>query len=96
MTVPVAQLSISGSWSAATATPGSVIGFTVTLANTGKVAYTGITVATDPSGVFANATSNGDQAATSGTITVTATGASWTGEHPGGRHGHDHRHGDGE
>ena len=82
MTVPVAQLSISGSWSAATATPGSVIGFTVILANTGKVAYTGITVATDPSGVFANATSNGDQAATSGSITVTATGASWTGSIP--------------
>ena len=82
VTVPVAQLSIGGFWSAATTTPGSVIGFTVTLANTGKVAYTGITVATDPSEVFANATSNGDQAATSGTIVVTATGASWTGSIP--------------
>ena len=82
VTVPVAQLSIGGFWSAATATPGSVLGFTVTLANTGQVAYTGITVATDPSEVFANATSNGDQAATSGTIVVTATGASWTGSIP--------------
>ena len=59
-----------------------MIGFTVTLANTGQVAYTGITVATDPSEVFANATSNGDQAATSGTIVVTPTGASWTGSIP--------------
>ena len=50
VTVAVAQLSIGGCWSAATATPGSVLGFTVTLANTGQVAYTGITVATDPSG----------------------------------------------
>ena len=84
VTVGVSQLAISGSWSAATTTPGSVIGFTVTLANTGKAPYTGITVATDPSGVFANATSNGDQAATSGTITVTPTGASWTGSIPAG------------
>ena len=84
VTVGVAQLSIGGYWSAATTTPGSVIGFTVILANTGKVPYTGITVATDPSEVFANATSNGDQAATSGTITVTATGASWTGSIPAG------------
>ncbi len=82
VTVDVAQLSIGGFWSAATTTPGSVLGFTVTLANTGQVAYTGITVVTDPSEVFANATSNGDQAATSGTIVVTATGASWTGSIP--------------
>jgi uncharacterized repeat protein (TIGR01451 family) len=82
VTVGVAQLAISGGWSAPTTTPGSVLGFTVTLANTGQVPYTGITVATDPSEVFANATSNGDQAATSGTITVTPTGASWTGSIP--------------
>ena len=66
----------------ATATPGQVVGFTVTLANTGQVPYAGITVATDPSEVFANATSNGDESATSGTIVVTATGASWTGDIP--------------
>ena len=95
VTVPVALLRISG-WNVATATPGSVIRFTVTLANAGKVAYTGITMATDLSGVFDNATSNGDRAATSGSITVTATGASWTGSIPAGGTVIDDRHGDGE
>ena len=81
-TVGVAQLTITASWNVATTTPGSVARFTATLANAGQVPYTGITVATDPSEVFANATSDGDQTASSGTIVVTATGASWTGDIP--------------
>ena len=51
------------------------MGYTATLTNTGQVAYTGITVATDPT-LCSNATPNGDQTATSGTLT-----------HPPGRRG---------
>ena len=51
-TVGVAQLAIANTANVATATPGGVVGFTATLANTGQVPYTGITVSTDPAEVF--------------------------------------------
>ncbi len=81
-TVTVSRLTITAAWETATTTPGSVLGFTAAYANTGQTPYLGITIATDLTTVFANAVSNGDQAASSGTLSVTAAGASWTGDIP--------------
>jgi hypothetical protein len=56
--------------------------FTTTFTNAGQVAYNGITVATDATDVFDDAVPNGDQTATSGTLTVTSTGVTWVGDIP--------------
>ena len=66
----------------ATTTPGGVVRFTSTFTNTGQAAYTGITIASNITDVLDDATPNGDQTATSGTLTLTGTGISWTGSIP--------------
>src|SRR6202044_4103127 len=50
--------------------------------NSGQVPYTGITVASNITDVLDDATPNGDQTATSGTLVLTSTGISWTGSIP--------------
>ena len=82
VSVPVAVLTIVNTSGVATTTPGSVVRFTSTFTNAGQVAYTGITVASNITDVLDDATPNGDQTATSGTLTLTATGISWTGSIP--------------
>src|SRR3984957_19531357 len=81
-TVPVAVLTITTSSSVSTVTPGGVVRFTTVFVNSGQVPYTGITIASNIADVRDDATPNGDQTATSGTITVTTTGVSWTGSIP--------------
>ena len=81
-TVDVAVLTIVNSAGASSTTPGSVVRFTSTFTNSGQVAYTGITVASNIADVVDDATPNGDQTATSGTLSLTATGISWTGSIP--------------
>jgi large repetitive protein len=81
-TVTVAVLTIVDDSSASTTTPGSVVRFTATFTNAGQVPYTGITIASNTIDVLDDATPNGDQTATSGTLTLTATGNSWTGNIP--------------
>ena len=81
-TVTVAVLAITNTSSVSTTTPGGVVRFTATFTNTGQVAYTGITIASNITDVLDDATPNGDQTATSGTLTLTATGISWTGSIP--------------
>jgi uncharacterized repeat protein (TIGR01451 family) len=67
----------------ATTTPGGVIRFTSTFTNTGQVPYTGITIVLGGSAsLFAYAAPDGDQTATSGTLTVGPTGLLWTGNIP--------------
>ena len=80
--VPVAQLTILDAANVATTTPGSVVRFTATFINGGQVAYTGITISADLTSLFANVVNNGDQTASSGTVTITSTGISWTGSIP--------------
>ena len=63
-------------------TPGSVVRFTATFTNAGQVAYTGITININAADVFDDATSDGDQTATSGTLTITGTALTWTGSIP--------------
>ena len=81
-TVTVASLLIVNTASVATTTPGGVVRYTSTFTNTGQTPYTGITVASNISDVLDDATPNGDQTATSGTLTLTGTGISWTGSIP--------------
>ena len=81
-TVSVADLVIVNRADVASSTPGGVVRYTATFTNAGQVPYTGITVATDATNVFDDAVPDGDQTATSGTLTVTSTGVSWTGNVP--------------
>ncbi len=81
-TVNVAVLTIVNSSNVSTTTPGSVVRFTATFANSGQVPFTGITIASNITNVLDDATPNGDQTATSGTLTLTATGITWTGSIP--------------
>jgi large repetitive protein len=83
VTVTVAQLLIVNQANVATTTPGGVIRFTSTYTNTGQVPYTGITIVLGGSAsLFAYAAPDGDQTATSGTLTVGPTGLLWTGNIP--------------
>jgi large repetitive protein len=82
VTVPVAVLAITRTANVASTTPGGVVRFTAAFANTGQVAYTDITITVNAADVFDDATSNGDQTTTSGTIAITGTSVVWTGSIP--------------
>ena len=79
-TVTVSQLTIVSTANTSTVTPGGVVGYTTTLTNTGQTPYTGISVSFG--GTPGEVTSNGDQTASSGTLSVGTTGAVWTGDIP--------------
>ncbi|WP_329426066.1 putative Ig domain-containing protein [Streptosporangium sp. NBC_01495] len=80
VTVLVPQLTITNLANVATTTPGGVVQYTTTLANTGQTPYAGIGATIDVSAVFDDATYNGDFAASSGSIVLTPAGqVIWTG-----------------
>ncbi len=81
-TVTVSSLSISNVGSPVTTTPGGVVRYTAVFTNTGQTPYNGILVQTDATDVFDDASPNGDQTATSGTLVLTSSGISWTGNIP--------------
>ena len=81
-TVTVSALAITFATNVTTTTPGGIVRITATLANTGQTPYLGITVTFNAAGIADDATGNGDQTATSGTLAVGATGGSWTGDIP--------------
>jgi uncharacterized repeat protein (TIGR01451 family) len=81
-TVTVSQLLVDFTASTATTTPGGTVGYTATLTNTGQAPYFGISVATDSTGISDDATGTGNEQASSGTLSVGATGAVWTGDIP--------------
>ena len=81
VTVPVLTpaLTITKTASTATATPGSTVSYTITVANTGQTPYSGATV-TDPlTGVLDDAAYNGNAAATTGSVSFTSPTLTWTG-----------------
>ncbi|WP_410816491.1 putative Ig domain-containing protein [Micromonospora sp. 050-3] len=82
VSVPVARLLIVSTTDVATTTPGGVVRINATYTNTGQVPYQGISVAFDSAGLGTNVTGNGDQTASSGTLTLGPTGAVWTGDIP--------------
>ncbi|GLZ39298.1 putative Ig domain-containing protein [Actinokineospora sp. NBRC 105648] len=81
-TVPVARLVLQQSYQDTSTTPGAVVRLNATFTNTGKVAYTGITVSSPSADTLDDAIANGDQAATSGTLSLGASAISWTGDIP--------------
>ena len=80
--VTVASLAIEQSYETTAATPGSVVRLTATFANTGTTPYEGITVTSPLAGALDDATPNGDQAASSGTIVMSSAAITWTGDIP--------------
>ncbi|MFC4335266.1 DUF7927 domain-containing protein [Salininema proteolyticum] len=80
--VPVKALDIVKSSDATTAKPGEDVAYTVTITNTGTVAYTGTTVTDDMSGVVDDATFNDDASADSGEVSYTEPTLTWTGDVP--------------
>jgi uncharacterized repeat protein (TIGR01451 family) len=79
-------LTITKIASAATTTPGSTVGYTVTVADTGQTSYTGATVTDDLTGALGSAAYNGDAAASAGTVGYASPVLTWTGSlAPGGR-----------
>ena len=80
VSVLVPALSIAKTSDVSYATPGSVVRYTVLVANTGQTAYTGAAF-TDPlAAVLDDATVNNDVGATSGTAGFNGSAVSWTGD----------------
>ncbi len=82
VTVPVARLDLHQYASPASVTPGSVVTVTAVYTNTGQVPYTGISVSSPRADTGDDTVPTGDQSASSGTLTRTATELIWTGSIP--------------
>ncbi len=79
VTVLVPGLTMVVSAGSGTATPGSVVHYTVTVTNSGQTPYTGASF-TDPlSGVLDDATYDSDAAATAGSVSYASPNLTWTG-----------------
>ena len=79
VSVPVSILAISVTPSTTTATPGSTVGYTITVTNAGAVAFTGAAL-TDPlADVLDDAGYNGDATATAGSVSYASPNLTWTG-----------------
>ena len=64
----------------ATATPGTVVHYTITATNTGQTAYTGASFTEPLAGVLDDAAYNGDGAATAGSVSFASPNLTWTGD----------------
>ena len=87
--VLIPELTITQSANVSTATPGSVVQYTVTVRNSGQTAYSAITLEESLAGILDDAFWTGDLTATSGTPilddhSVADSTFSWTGDLPAG------------
>ncbi|GAB3938679.1 hypothetical protein GCM10027614_19210 [Micromonospora vulcania] len=82
VSVPVARLLLITATDVATTTPGGVVRINSTYTNTGQVPYQGISVSLGSSSFGTDVVGNGDQTASSGTLTISPTGSVWTGDIP--------------
>jgi len=82
VTVPVARLIITQGYASPSTTPGSVLRLNASFTNTGKVAYTGITISSPSAGTTDDAIPTGDQTASSGTLVLSSSAITWTGNIP--------------
>ncbi|MBK9159236.1 MAG: DUF11 domain-containing protein [Micropruina sp.] len=78
--VPVRSFTVSKAASVSSAVPGSKLTYTVTVTNTGGAAFTGATLTDDLAGVLDDATYNADAVASSGSVSVTGSTLSWSGD----------------
>ena len=79
VTVLVPGLTIALTANSASTTPGSAVGYTVTVTNSGQTPYTGAALTDSLAGVLEDAAYNGDAAATAGAVTYASPNLSWTG-----------------
>ncbi len=77
--VLVPALTITKTASLATATPGTVVHYTITVDDTGQTPYTGAVVTDEMDGVLSAAAYDHDATATTGTLSYTAPDLTWTG-----------------
>ena len=70
VTVLVPALTIAMTPGVSSTTPGSTVGYTVTITNSGQTPYTPATAAISLSGVLGDAAYNGNAAATAGAVSV--------------------------
>ena len=73
-------LTIAKSADVETATPGTTVHYTVTVTNSGQIAYTGAAFADSLVGVLDDAAYNTDAAATSGAVSFSSPVLSWSGD----------------
>jgi large repetitive protein len=81
-TVPVAALLIQQGYAQTATTPGATVHLSATFTNTGQLPYYGISVSSPTADTVDDAIPAGDQIATSGTLSLTATDIIWTGNIP--------------
>ena len=79
LSVPVSVLTITGTASVSTTTPSATVGYTITVTNSGQVAYTGATFTDALAGVLDDATYNGDASTTAGSLSFASPNLTWTG-----------------
>jgi uncharacterized repeat protein (TIGR01451 family) len=81
LTIPVLTpaLTIVKTASAASATPGQQVTYTITVADTGQTPYTGAVVADDLTGLLDDAAYGADAAATRGAVSYASPVLTWTG-----------------
>ena len=76
----IPALTITKTASTAAATPGSAVGYTITVHDTGQTPYTAATVTDSLGGVLGDAAYNRDATATSGTVSYASPTLTWTGD----------------
>jgi large repetitive protein len=79
VTALIPALTITKTANTAAAVPGSSVGYTITVHDTGQTPYTGATVTDSLTGVLGDAAYNHDAAATSGTVSYASPNLTWTG-----------------
>jgi uncharacterized repeat protein (TIGR01451 family) len=80
--VLIPGLSIVKTADSPSTTPGGTVAYTITATNTGQTAYTAAVISDSLTGLLADATYNGDAAATTGAVSYTTPNLSWTGDLP--------------
>ncbi|MEV5968235.1 putative Ig domain-containing protein [Kribbella sp. NPDC051952] len=78
--VHVPELTIAVSANVTTATPGSIVRYSLSITNTGQTSYPAANLSHALSGVLDDADYNNNAAATTGTVTFTGTALNWSGE----------------
>ena len=76
----IPALTITKTANTAAAVPGSTVGYTITVHDTGQTPYTGATVTDSLTGVLGDAAYNNDAAATTGTVSYASPVLTWTGD----------------
>ena len=79
VSVAVQGLTITAAANTGSATPGSTVGYTITVTNSGQASYSGASIIDSLSGVVDDAAYNGDAVATTGSVSFTSPDLTWTG-----------------